>query len=314
MNISIDYFAIKWMSFDVVVVPLTSSRKHSNMLEKYFFDNSGVCFNEEVLQLKGLMPSYCAIVNSYIPRFKKIILVKEPVLRPNVEHMLNALHNTYMSCFKKAYIFGMKSIAIPIFGLDSEYYAKRDVIKTFVRAVNTLKKINGVDLDIKPLCSLKQCNKYRDLFEQLKFNIDFAPEEGLPAPILTPHTIDQFENIIIEEKVRTLPGWIRYYQHKKNLKLADCYRGVMSKTNFFKLMSGLIETDKYRLIAIAVQMKLSVDETNNLLSATGEMIDLTGQNIKDSIIIGGLNNHFTIEQINKDLIWNDCAPLPYSKP
>ena len=308
MSVKLSPYGLFLCIADAIVIP------YSNKIPKTgpFFTKADYRFLEEVRQLGYIISSECAIVNSYDSCFKKIILANVPKLMPDIPRMLNAVHNTYMSCFKKAYIFGMKSIAVPIIGLGNEYYSDSELIKKMFGAIRTFEKMIGAEMDVTVYTlSADAFDRIKMLFEKYKATV-LPFEEEIPVPIPTPSKVEE-GHIKYDFKTKTTPEWIRYYAKRKKMNLSDCYRGVMSKTNFFKMMKRDIKPDKYKLIAIGLQMGLTFEEMNNVLTPTGEVLDPHGLNGKDLFIIGALNNHFTIEKLNSDLRWQGLEPLPYKK-
>ena len=90
------------------------------------------------------------------------------------------------------------------------------------------------------------------------------------------------------------------YIVKRGTDIFHWYDGVVSKTMFNKYRSGHPLPSKYTVVACAINVELTVDEINDLLSPLGEKLD--EYKPQDKIIIEGIMNGDTVASLNEKLV------------
>ncbi len=114
-------------------------------------------------------------------------------------------------------------------------------------------------------------------------------------------------NDSIERK--NLSDYLNELLTKKDLKKSDVIKASeLNEVYAYQIFSGLRVPERKKLLAIAVGMKLSLEETQELLKSAG-YAQLYVKNEFDCAVIYGICKHLTVIQINSILFENNLETL-----
>ncbi len=122
--------------------------------------------------------------------------------------------------------------------------------------------------------------------------------------------IDQYlkdnEEYIIDQ---TLSNFICNLLEAKNLTKADIIKKAdINDIYGYQILSGRRKPSRNKLICLCVGAEFTLEETNEILTI-GEFSPLFPKLKRDSIIIFGIQNHYTILQINESLYSHQLKTL-----
>ena len=122
--------------------------------------------------------------------------------------------------------------------------------------------------------------------------------------------IDQYlkdnEEYIIDQ---TLSNFICNLLEAKNLTKADIIKKAdINDIYGYQILSGRRKPSRNKLICLCVGAEFTLEETNEILTI-GEFSPLFPKIKRDSIIIFGIQNHYTILQINESLYSHQLKTL-----
>lgn len=122
--------------------------------------------------------------------------------------------------------------------------------------------------------------------------------------------IDQYlkdnEEYIIDQ---TLSNFICNLLETKNLTKADIIKKAdINDIYGYQILSGRRKPSRNKLICLCVGAEFTLEETNEILTI-GEFSPLFPKLKRDSIIIFGIQNHYTILQINESLYSHQLKTL-----
>lgn len=122
--------------------------------------------------------------------------------------------------------------------------------------------------------------------------------------------IDQYlkdnEEYIIDQ---TLSNFICNLLETKNLTKADIIKKAdINDIYGYQILSGRRKPSRNKLICLCVGAEFTLEETNEILTI-GEFSPLFPKIKRDSIIIFGIQNHYTILQINESLYSHQLKTL-----
>ena len=95
---------------------------------------------------------------------------------------------------------------------------------------------------------------------------------------------------------------------QKGLSKFDCYNGVISNTMFNNYLKGTSVPKKYTVVALGINMGLTLYEIDDLLETIYESLD--GRIDADQVIINGICDNKELGKINEDLVLMNKDPLP----
>lgn len=116
---------------------------------------------------------------------------------------------------------------------------------------------------------------------------------------------NKHENEFIKE---TPSSFLNYLISTKNTTAADAAKESGVGEYVYKILNGTRKPSRNVLIAVALGMKLELEETQLLLRISKFAV-LDSRDKRDSVIIYGLVNHLTVFNVDDLLTQNDMVTL-----
>lgn len=108
---------------------------------------------------------------------------------------------------------------------------------------------------------------------------------------------------------KNLSNYLSELLSQKGIKKADVIKASeLNEVYAYQIFSGVRVPERKKLLAIAVGMKLSLEETQELLKSAG-YAQLYVKNEFDCAVIYGICKHLTVIQINSILFENNLETL-----
>ena len=123
-------------------------------------------------------------------------------------------------------------------------------------------------------------------------------------------SVDEFLNENSGELIfDTLPDWIEFHMIKKNLNKADVVRASnISRTYAYQIINGDKKPSRDKLVMLCFGLRLTLDETQNILKRNGYS-ELYPRDLRDSIIIFGILHGKSVVDLNIILAEKNVAIL-----
>lgn len=107
----------------------------------------------------------------------------------------------------------------------------------------------------------------------------------------------------------TLPDWIEFHMIKKKLDKADVVRASnITRTYAYQIINGDKKPSRDKLIMLCFGLRLTLDETQQILRRTGYS-ELYPRDLRDSIIIFALLHGYSVVDLNILLAEKNAAIL-----
>lgn len=117
---------------------------------------------------------------------------------------------------------------------------------------------------------------------------------------------EEFKEILSALPERNLSAQLEQLCQKYSMTFSQVQvASGITKSLFYAILSGTRSAKKGHIIKIAVAMKLSLEEANELLKLAG-LKELYAKNKEDAIVIFGFNNGLDMMQIEELLTEEKC--------
>ena len=299
---------------DAIVIPSQPSLKLEGIVGGQALEKCGKELTLELEQYHKINISECVIANSYNSNFKKVILVANPKWDGGNNNEEYNLKRSYLSCMYKAQDFGLNSIAFPLLSVGAYNYPKRKAIEIAIQTITDF--VEDEELDVLLVIYDESIFKtYKDLFTKYKIiggPLSKTTKEHLHI-MKTERERFQWYLKDIEQVIeagtesKTFADKLNYFISTHGLSKIDCYLGVISKNMFNNYLSGKVKPGKYTIVSLGINMRLQINEINELLASFGYMLD--DRIDVDKIIMYGLMHDREIDQINEELSSGGFYPV-----
>ncbi len=290
---------------DAIVVPINPKLELSGPLCHKVLEKCGDVLKEELSQLKTLVLTECAVVDSHHIDWKKIIFTVDPKYEDGFQKEEENLKKTYENIIDKALKFRLSSVAFPLLSTGAYKFPIDKAIKIALDVLSKKEQETGLNivLVIYDQKTLDKCMPYLKGYkvEGEKFgvkgkNFYRLMNDERNMRYLYPDKFAKISNGYL--KHGTFGDKIDFYRKlvQKPLKKIDCYLGIVSKSAFDNYCNEITPPPKDKIIAIGMQMGLGVAEIDDLLECIGEFLNPYA--LRDRIIIEAIEDGIGVAKLN----------------
>ena len=299
MPLQIVHRDITKMACDVIVVPTDPGYSGGGGTDLTVHRAAGPMLDTACRKLKPLCTGEVAVTDAYELPCRFIIHTVGPVWQGGGENESVLLRSCYLNALMKAQALGAGSVAFPLISSGTFGFPKRKVLSVALRAISDHLRTVGEEPEVY-LCVYDkgsyeldeksalehwlQRNRIDDecLFSDAFCTSASAPEVRAPAP--QPKARDK--RVVSEScappGLGDLESWIKQHDDsfavtlmklidKKGMTDVQCYKKAnVSKGTFWKINNDpAYRPSKQTVIAFAIALELSLDETEQLLRTVG---------------------------------------------
>lgn len=240
------------------------------------------------------------------------------------------LYDTYINCLNLAKENGLESIAFPLIASGHLDWPKGEALKIANRAI--IRFLEDNDMDVYLLVYDKQSfdtskGLFKNVIDYLQereakkiernnvFGVSALPnvfhDEKKSRAIPEPEAVMLCEEAAYDkfELDESFSECLFRYIDEKGMDDVECYRKAnIDRRLFSKIRNSNYTPSKETAVALAIALKLNLNETNNLLEKAGYV--LSGSKTFDVIIrYCILHKQYDIFEINNILFYNDQKTL-----
>lgn len=248
------------------------------------------------------------------------------------------LGSCYRNSIATARLLGCRSIAFPLIGSRGKRTPKEIALTTAIDAIyECIDEKDDIDVTLL-IYNEKADSRYDELLESVQSYIaeNYEPEDEELAefdesmlcsdvvadesPYMLPRSRDiqdlidhptqgHLDEIELDDDFATT---LSYYIDKSGLKQSDIYDQLeMSKTGFWKILKGKVNPNRLTVFALAIALKLDLDQTQDLLMKAGYAINRSS--VQDMVLASLITKGIYDRNIIDDLLYDlDLMPLPGS--
>ncbi|MBO4535048.1 MAG: macro domain-containing protein [Clostridia bacterium] len=265
-------------------------------------------------QYKKIQFGQCVIADSFCDSFRHVILVANPKWQEGGNEVKACLRQSYTSCLKMAQRFELHSIAFPVLSAGAYGFPTSKAVECALEAILTWLKKN--DLDVYLVVHDES------VFKNNSFML--STYEVIPGQLYKAKPLsneekererfawygDGAEQLVAgADESKTFGEKIQALMAEHAITAYECYDGIVSKSAFNYYKSGKALPKRDTILALGVQMGLSIAEINGLLHFNGPL--LTPGFPRDKAILDCLvtDGEGSLEYVNKELITRGFEPL-----
>ncbi len=265
----------------------------------------------------------CAVItNGYALPAKYVIHTVGPVYGQNPKEEVNQLYSCYKSSLNLAKEKGIKSIAFPLISSGIYGYPKTEALRIATTAIKDFLSDNEMDISLV-VYDRKAFEISNKLFEKVQSYIDetlvvtecrrelnvceskmlsdtcFDALPKASAPLSAKRSLKD----LVDKDVETFSQMLLRMIDEKGMTDVEVYKRANIDRKLFSKIRGKNYTPrKHTVIALAISLKLSLDETEDLLKRAGYA--LSECNKFDVIIEYFIENkEYDIFEINEALFY-----------
>ncbi len=331
MALKIIFSDITTMNTDAVVNTTDQYYSGGDGVDKKIHSICGDELNKATSLLPRLRLGEAKVTEAFGLKAKYIIHTSAPHWRGSSYLALSLLGSCYRNSISTAHALGCKSIAFPLIASRGKHFPKEIAFTTAVNAINET-KIEYPDMDVYLVLYDSLDNSRNELTRLINdaINCQYIPKddflenftqdecnssiksaspsiETIVKELLKKPTEAVLNKIPIDE---TFSQMLKRIMKERNISNAYIQDNIgITGPGLWKLLSGKSNPTKMTAFAIAITLRLSLPETEELLMKAGYAINKSS--IEDviiaSLIQNGIYDRYTID----DLLYSlDLTPLP----
>lgn len=292
----------------------------------------GPALRKSTSRLSQLHLGEAKVTDGFNLKAKYIIHTSAPHWHDDEYLAETLLGSCYRNSIATARLLGCRSIAFPLIGSKGKRIPKEIALTTAIDAIyECIDEKDDIDVTLL-IYNEKADPRYDELLETVQSYIadNYEPlDEDLeecmvcsdvmaPPPILAERGIRELidhstqgnlDEIELDDDFATT---LSYYIDKSGLKQSDIYDQLeMSKTGFWKILKGKVNPSRLTVFALAIALKLDLDQTEDLLMKAGYAINRSS--VQDMVLAGLITKGIYDRNIIDDLLYDlDLMPLPGS--
>ncbi len=266
------------MEVDAIVNPTQSEPIIGGSTDYYIHEVAGEKLLEERKAFGFIKTSHAVLTKGYNLASKYVIHTVGPKYIDGKHHERRELINTYKACLDIAFSHDLLSLAFPLISSGHFGYPKDKALDI---AISTIKNfLNEHEMTIYLVVYDDESFAYSTkLFKDVKsyINYNFYEENSISASYFEPDV-----NYAVRRKARDLNDTLKEIKEtftqklfrfikQKRLDEVEVYKNAnMTRQHFSKIRSDdQYQPKKETAIALAIGLKLNLDETNDLLQSCG---------------------------------------------
>ncbi len=273
---------------DAIVNTVNPSAVIGSGVEQAIYEAAG---KEELLEARkkiGLLQvGEVAITDAFQLNANYIIHVSSPVWFDGLRNERELLYRCYTNALNIAKDYKCKSIAFPLLATGNYGFPKKVGIQVAINAFTDFLKENEMEITLV-VFGAKDVSISGELVEEVHSYIDDdyvtnaikleyeSPriERGESQAFLAPTSSKpkkySLDDIIKQIYKESFGKYLQRLINKKGLKNSDVYSAAnISKQYFSKLLKDQVKPSKEKMLALAVGLRLNLDETKDFLQFAG---------------------------------------------
>ena len=309
---------------DAIVNPTDSDFSHLGSIDKRIHDLAGEELDEKCKEKGHLEVGDAYITSSYnFKNCKYIIHTCGPIYKDGKHHEEELLASCYKRCLALAKEYQLKSITFPLISSGTFGFPKGKALEIARNEITSF--LEDEDMTVNLLVYDKEAfDTSKRLFKEVKNflkKITKDEERSYSFKFLSSNSVGSALNNLLEESIEdkemvfgapsfepdlSFGEYLIELIDERKLKDSEVYKKAnINRDVFNKIINGKTTIPKKKTcVALAVALKLDVDDTNELLSKAGYV--LSESFVFDKIILYCLkNNEYNIFNINEILFEND---------
>lgn len=267
------------MKCDAIVNPSDRVLSHGGGLDARIHKKAGQDLSIACSLIGEIKTGEAKITPAFNLKCKYVIHTAGPIWTGGLNGEKKLLQNCYINCLKRAMENGCKSIAIPLISSGRYGYPKDKVLKVAVSTINSFLQDNELNVYLV-VYDDKSYEFSKKLYGQVaKFIDSHYKEYEVPhhVPIVLCIDYSKYEENIslIEESIDKIEDSFAVTLLKlidsKGMKDVDCYKKAnVSRQTWYKILNAKnYKPSKNTAISFAIALKLTFEETQNLLETLG---------------------------------------------
>lgn len=334
MPLQIVHQDITKIKCDAIVDPTDWGYSGSGGADRAIHTTAGAELDRECAGLLPLATGDVAVTGGYKLPCRYVIHTVGPVWKGGAEDEAILLRSCYLNALVKAKALGVESIAFPLISSGTFGFPKDRVMKIALSAISDFLALSDTEPDVYLCVYSREAYELSDKTELEQFlgfgrNLSVTPRKNgsLPRYKLSETKADKaplpmMANACFEMSFEDdLASWIKQQDDsfavtllklidKKGMTDVQCYKKAnVSKKTFWKINNDPdYRPSKPTVLAFAIALELSLEETQNLLRTVG--FSLSHSKVFDMIIeFYILNGNYDIFEINAALYQYDQVCL-----
>ncbi len=239
-----------------------------------------------------LMPGEVGITEAFDLDARYIIHASGPWWEDGTKGEADCLRSCYEKSLRLAKEYGCRSIAFPLLAVGTYGFPKELGIRIAVDAFTDFLKDNDMEITLVVFESDAVSLSGKLVDDVASFIDDRYVEDALAAEYgmadwIRPDSMkftqpkkkaDSLEDALKEIYTDSFEKHLQQLINKKGLRNSEVYAAAnISKQYFSKLLKGLVKPSKEKMLALAVGLRLNLDETADFLRIAGYAISPISQ-------------------------------------
>lgn len=271
----------------------------------------GYELERDCILLGGCETGKAKITKAYNLPCKYIIHTVPPVWYGGIFHEDEFLASCYRESLALCKKFKLRSVAFPIMASGSNRYPKENAFRIAINEIKSFLDSNELLIYLvvyDPLAIVLGQKLKSEVSDYIKTH---AQKRSPEPQCVTPDSKDFDKKLAAHLSNADVPFHEKLWDFidKKGLTNPECYkRANLDKKHFSKIQSGKVKPKKSTVLALAAALRLTLEETNELLKSAGYALS---HNDKTDLIIEYfiMNKQYDIYDINFTLVDFGLPPL-----